>query len=126
MSFEHKGPASASDYEVDPRDLSYLRQQSMIRYLNSVRVGLAGLALLSGITILGTTANALMVYNNTHVSSDLHVALWPEEFDLRPAVALVVGSSIVILANLVTLVLSKAKVVSLLSSLAIILVRYEV
>lgn len=119
MSFEHKGPASASDFEVDPRDFTYQRQQSVIRYLNCVRVGLAGLALLSGITVLGTSANALMVYNDTHMSSVLHLALWPEEFDLRPAVALVVGSSIVILANLATLVLSKAKVVSL-PSLAII------
>ncbi|KAI1164225.1 hypothetical protein F5B18DRAFT_650937 [Nemania serpens] len=110
MSFEHKGPASASDFEVDPRDFTYQRQQSVIRYLNCVRVGLAGLALLSGITVLGTSANALMVYNDTHMSSVLHLALWPEEFDLRPAVALVVGSSIVILANLATLVLSKAKV----------------
>ncbi|KAI1110768.1 hypothetical protein F5Y14DRAFT_465261 [Nemania sp. NC0429] len=110
MSFEQKGPASTSEFEVDPRELAYRRQQSVIRYLNCVRVGLAGLALLSGITILGTSANALMVYNDTHVSSDFHLALWPDEFDLRPAVALVVGSSIVIVANLVTLVLSKAKV----------------
>lgn len=50
MSFEHKGPASASDFEVDPRDLTHQRQQSVIHYLNCVRVGLAGLALLSGIT----------------------------------------------------------------------------
>lgn len=64
-----------------------------------------------------------MVYNDTHVSSDFHLALWPAEFDLRPAVALVVGSSIVILANIVTLVLSKAKVVSL-PDLVTVLIHY--
>ncbi|KAI1125211.1 hypothetical protein F5Y10DRAFT_247690 [Nemania abortiva] len=110
MSFEHKGPVSASNFEIDPRDLTYQRHQAVIRFLNGVRVGLASLALLSGITILGTSANALLVYNNTHVSSDFHLALWPDEFDLRPTVALVVGSSIVIVANLVSLIFSKAKV----------------
>ncbi|KAI1152809.1 hypothetical protein F4825DRAFT_450111 [Nemania diffusa] len=109
MSFEHKGPASASEFEVDPRDLTYQRHHATIRFLNGVRVGLTSLALVSGITILGTAANALMVYNNTHVSSDFHLALWPDEFDLRPTVALVVGSSLVIVANLVSLIFSKAK-----------------
>lgn len=112
MSFEHKGPASASEFEVDPRDLTYQRHHATIRFLNGVRVGLTSLALVSGITILGTAANALMVYNNTHVSSDFHLALWPDEFDLRPTVALVVGSSLVIVANLVSLIFSKAKAVS--------------
>ncbi|KAI0455214.1 hypothetical protein F5B21DRAFT_208650 [Xylaria acuta] len=110
MSFEHKGPASASNFEVDPQDHFYQKQRGTIRLLDSVRVGLTGLALLSGITILGTSANAIMVYNNTHVSRGFNLALWPDEFDLRPAVALVVGSSIVILANLVSLIFSKARV----------------
>ncbi|KAI0118619.1 hypothetical protein GGR51DRAFT_554306 [Nemania sp. FL0031] len=110
MSFEQKGPASASNFEVDPRDLTYQRHQAVIRFLNGVRVGLTSLALLSGITILGTSANSLMVYNNTHVSSEFYLALWPEEFDIRPTVALVVGSSTVIAANLVSLIFSKAKV----------------
>ncbi|KAH8161881.1 hypothetical protein CIB48_g6374 [Xylaria polymorpha] len=114
MSFEHeqKGPASPSNFEVDPRDHFYQKQQGTIRFLDSVRVGLTGLALLSGITILGTAANAILVYNNTHVSKGFNLALWPDEFDLRPTVALVVGSSIVILANLVSLIFSKARVVS--------------
>ncbi|TRX88545.1 hypothetical protein FHL15_010584 [Xylaria flabelliformis] len=109
MSFEHKGPASPSNYEVDPRDHFYQKQQGTIRLLNSVRVGLTVLALLSGITILGTSANAIMVYNNTHVSKGFNLALWPDEFDLRPTVALVVGSSLVILANLVSLIFSKVR-----------------
>ncbi|KAI0184671.1 hypothetical protein EV127DRAFT_515941 [Xylaria flabelliformis] len=109
MSFEHKGPASPSNYEVDPRDHFYQKQQGTIRLLNSVRVGLTVLALLSGITILGTSANAIMVYNNTHVSKGFNLALWPDEFDLRPTVALVVGSSLVILANLISLIFSKVR-----------------
>ncbi|GAP90006.1 hypothetical protein SAMD00023353_4300400 [Rosellinia necatrix] len=109
MSFEQKGSASAANFEIDPRDLAYQRQRGMIRLLNSVRVGLTVLALLSGITILGTSANAVMVYNNTHVAAGFHLPLWPDEFDLRPAVALVVGSSIIIVANLVSLVFTKVR-----------------
>ncbi|KAI0432205.1 hypothetical protein F5Y09DRAFT_160991 [Xylaria sp. FL1042] len=112
MSFEQKGPASASNFEVDPREITYERQQGTIHFLNGVRVGLTVLALVSGITILGTSANALMVYNNTHVASAFNLALWPDEFDLRPTVALVVGSSVIILANLVSLIFSKVKMLS--------------
>ncbi|KAI0976437.1 hypothetical protein F4678DRAFT_225444 [Xylaria arbuscula] len=110
MSFETKGPASASNFEVDPQEFAYQRQQGSIRLLNGIRLGLTGLALLSGITILGTSANALLVYNNTHISSAFNLALWPDDFDLRPTVALVVGSSIIILANLISLIFSKVKV----------------
>ncbi|KAI0802571.1 hypothetical protein GGR55DRAFT_665435 [Xylaria sp. FL0064] len=112
MSFEQKGPASASNFEVDPQEITYQRQQGTISFLNGVRVGLTCLALVSGITILGTSANALMVYNNTHVASEFNLPLWPDEFDLRPTVALIVGSSIIILANLVSLIFSKVKMLS--------------
>lgn len=114
MSFEQKGPASASNFEVDPRDLTYQPQhQGTIRLLNGIRVGLTALALVSGITILGTSANAILVYNNTHVSSAFNLHLWPEAFDLRPTVAQVIGSSIIILASLVSLIFSKVQAVSL-------------
>ncbi|KAK5636981.1 hypothetical protein RRF57_012693 [Xylaria bambusicola] len=103
-------PASASNFEVDPRDLTYQQHQGAIRLLNGIRVGLTVLALVSGITILGTSANAILVYNNTHVSSAFNLALWPEAFDLRPTVAQVVGSSIIILASLVSLIFSRAQV----------------
>ncbi|KAI3337613.1 hypothetical protein HD806DRAFT_44589 [Xylariaceae sp. AK1471] len=110
MSFENKGPASTSEFEVDPGHVTYQSQQGKIRLFNSVRLGLTGLALLSGLTILGASANALMVYNNTHMPSDFNLPLWPEQFDLRPSVALVVGSAIVVFVNLVSLVFSKVKV----------------
>jgi len=40
---------------------------------------------------------------------DFNLPLWPEQFDLRPTVALVVGSAILVFANLVSLVFSKIK-----------------
>ncbi|KAI1810904.1 hypothetical protein GGS20DRAFT_144264 [Poronia punctata] len=110
MSFANKAPVHASDYEVDPRDATYRKQQSRIRLLNSVRLGLTALSLLAGVTILGATSHALIVYNNTHLPSDFNLPLWPTEFDVRPTVALVVGSAIVVAANLVSFVFSKVRV----------------
>lgn len=106
MSNETKVTASSSDFEVDPRDVAYQGHVKSIRLADSVRVGLTALALLCGLTILGTSSDALMVYNTTNVS---HLPLWPQQFDLRPSVALVVGSVIVVLTNIVSLVFSKVK-----------------
>ncbi|KAK7966982.1 uncharacterized protein PG986_001259 [Apiospora aurea] len=112
MANETKITASSSDFEVDPRDLAYQGHVKSIRLVDSVRVGLTALALLCGITILGTSGDALMVYNTTSVSPDSQLSLWPRQFDLRPSVALVVGSAIVVLTNIVSLVFSKVKMVS--------------
>ncbi|KAK8855910.1 hypothetical protein PGQ11_011822 [Apiospora arundinis] len=106
MSNETKVTASSSDFEVDPRDVAYQGHVKSIRLADSVRVGLTALALLCGLTILGTSSDALMVYNTTNVS---HLPLWPQQFDLRPSVALVVGSVIVVLTKIVSLVFSKVK-----------------
>ncbi|KAK6834269.1 hypothetical protein PG995_013996 [Apiospora arundinis] len=106
MSNETKVTASSSDFEVDPRDVAYQGHVKSIRLADSIRVGLTALALLCGLTILGTSSDALMVYNTTNVS---HLPLWPQQFDLRPSVALVVGSVIVVLTNIVSLVFSKVK-----------------
>ncbi|KAI0166622.1 hypothetical protein GGR57DRAFT_447326 [Xylariaceae sp. FL1272] len=109
MSFENKAPVSTSDFEVDPRDTLVERQKRKIRLCNSVRLGLTVLALLSGITILGTSANSIMVYNDTHLPSEYNLPLWPEQFDLRPTVALVAGSAFVVAVNLASAVFGKLK-----------------
>ncbi|KAK8034777.1 hypothetical protein PG993_009772 [Apiospora rasikravindrae] len=109
MANETKITASSSDLEVDPRDVAYQGHVKSIRLVDSVRVGLTALALLCGITILGTSGDALMVYNTTSVSPNFQLPLWPRQFDLRPSVALVVGSAIVVLTNIVSLVFSKVK-----------------
>ncbi|KAK8111558.1 uncharacterized protein PG998_008015 [Apiospora kogelbergensis] len=109
MANETKVTASSSDFEVDPRDVAYQGHVKSIRLVDSVRVGLTALALLCGLTILGTSGDALMVYNTTSVSPDFHLPLWPRHFDLRPSVALVIGSVLVVLTNIVSLVFSKVK-----------------
>ncbi|KAI0393624.1 hypothetical protein F5Y17DRAFT_302524 [Xylariaceae sp. FL0594] len=110
MSFENnKGPVSASESKVDPHDATFHRQQGRIRLFESLRLGLTALSLLAGLTILGASSHALMVYNSTHLPVDYNLPLWPSEFDVRPAVALVVGSTIVVVANLTSFVFSKVR-----------------
>ncbi|KAI1495762.1 hypothetical protein F5X99DRAFT_414793 [Biscogniauxia marginata] len=105
MSSEHKGPASISVFEVDPR----LEQLRKIHLIDNIRVGLTGFALLCGFTVLGTSSDTLAVYNATNLSGDFHLPLWPDQFDLRPTIALVVGSAVVVFANALSLLFSKVK-----------------
>ncbi|KAI1489179.1 hypothetical protein F5X96DRAFT_670910 [Biscogniauxia mediterranea] len=106
MSSENKGPASTSDFEVDPR----LEQLRRIHLIDNVRVSFTSLALLCGLAVLGTSGDTLAVYNATHVSNNFHLPLWPDQFDLRPTIALVVGGVVVVFANAVSLLFSKVQV----------------
>ncbi|RYP41228.1 hypothetical protein DL769_011602 [Monosporascus sp. CRB-8-3] len=109
MSSERKGKASTSGFEIDSQDIQYQSRLKTIRLADSMRIGLTGLALLSGLAILGTSADALAVYNATHLPSEYHLPLWPVDFDLRPTIALVTGSAIVVVVSAVSLVFSKAQ-----------------
>ncbi|KAI1085870.1 hypothetical protein F5B20DRAFT_575370 [Whalleya microplaca] len=109
MSSDQKNPTSTSEVEVDPHDIQYQRHVKQVRLVDSARVGLTGLALLCGIAVLGTSGDTLAIYNATHLSSDFNLPLWPNQFDIRPTIALVVGSSLVVLANIVSLLFSKVK-----------------
>ncbi|KAI1644554.1 uncharacterized protein F4817DRAFT_210089 [Daldinia loculata] len=110
MSSDNKGRIPTPYSDVDPQDHQYQRHVKKLRLVDSARIGLTGLALLCGLTILGTAADTLAIYNATHLSSDYHLPLWPDQFDLRPTVALVVGSTIVVIANIVSLLCSKVRV----------------
>jgi len=59
------------------------------------------LILLCGLTILGTTADALSVYNKTHLGQDFYLPLWPpaRAFDIGPTIAILVGSAVVVVAT---------------------------
>ncbi|KAI0114829.1 hypothetical protein F4814DRAFT_294685 [Daldinia grandis] len=110
MSSDNKGRIPTPYSDVDPQDHQYQSHMKKLRLVDSARIGLTGLALLCGLTILGTAADTLAVYNATHLSSDYHLPLWPDQFDLRPTVALVVGSTIVVIANIISLLCSKVMV----------------
>lgn len=110
MSIERKREMNSSDFEVDSDDFHYQSKLKVLKTLESVRTALSIVALLTGITILGVSADALAVYKSTHIGQDFHLPLWPDNFNVRPTVALVVGSAIVVVANAVGLLFGKVKV----------------
>jgi hypothetical protein len=114
MSVERKREMNSSDFEVDSNDLHFQSKVKTLKVLEGARTGLTVAALLCGITILGLSADALAVYNDTHIGQDFLLPLWPDNFNVRPTVALVAGSAIVVIANAVGLLFGKVKVVSFL------------
>ena len=107
-----KSKVSGSSFEVDADDLYIQQKVKVINRIDSARIGATLLALLMGLTILGVSADALNVYNTTNVSADFFLPLWPQDFDLRPTVALVAGAVFVTATNVVSLLCSRVKVVS--------------
>ncbi|KAG0652060.1 hypothetical protein D0Z07_1461 [Hyphodiscus hymeniophilus] len=98
-------PEFTSDFEeFETRDAGYEKRQRLARVVESVRFGLTVLALLAGLTILGTSADTLSVYNKTRSGSDFIISLWPAEFDIRPTTALIVCSAIIFLTSTIALV----------------------
>lgn len=104
-----KTEVSASNFEVNSEELQLDSKIRIFRLIDSARLGLTALALASGVTILGFSADSVAVYNATHVQDDHLLPLWPSNMDLRPTVALVVCSAIVIVANVVSLIVSKTQ-----------------
>ncbi|KAH7160055.1 hypothetical protein B0J13DRAFT_519479 [Dactylonectria estremocensis] len=110
-TFDSKIEVPTSNFEVDSEDLRLDSKIHMYGLANSVRLALTALALAAGITILGVSADAVAVYNATHVPDDYLLPLWPSNMDLRPTVALVAGGAIVVVANAISLLANKAQVV---------------
>lgn len=98
---------------MEPHDLEYQSRLKSLRLVDSVRIGLTGLSLLCALTVLGTAADSLAVYNTTHLPSEYSLPLWPDDFDLRPTIALVAGSVIIVLTSMVSLVFGKVQTVSI-------------
>lgn len=118
MSSSLKNELSSSEFdaEVESQDLQLQSQvQSKRRLLNvvhSARIALTILALAAGITVLGVSANGLLVYHETYLPADFYLPLWPSKFDLRPTTALLAGGVIVTVANVASLFFSKVQAVS--------------
>ncbi|KAF5531549.1 uncharacterized protein FSUBG_9337 [Fusarium subglutinans] len=107
MSIGTKTEISASNFEADAESVRTNPSFRIYRLLDSARLGLTVLSLAAGLTILGVSADALAVFHATYVPEDWLLQLWPANFDMRPTVALVVGSALVIVANLVSLIAGK-------------------
>jgi len=113
----------SSEFETR-EDGERLPSRSM-RLVESARLGLSVLTLLMGISILSTSADAIAVFNKTHVSEDFLLPLWPFNFNLGPSIAIVTGgavivvsSAIAILAGRIPVIRSKALIHSILSLVA--------
>lgn len=102
-------PQMSPDYqEFEPRgDASYQKSVRTARMVESVRLGLTTVALLAGISIVGTSGDALSVYNTTTLDAKYYLSLWPSEFDLRPTIALIVCGATVFVASTASIVASK-------------------
>lgn len=102
-----KTSISASDFEVETLELDLQAKTRALRKVNSSRVALTAVALVAGLTALSLSADTLRVYENTHVPAEYMLPLWPDEFDIRPTVALVAGSVVVVIANTMSLFATK-------------------
>lgn len=111
-----KNELASSDYEVEAQDAERHSQlqprHRLLSTVHSSRIALTVLALAAGITILGVSANGLLVYHETHLPAEFYLSLWPAQFDLRPTAALIAGGVIVTVANVVSLFFSKIQAVS--------------
>lgn len=112
-----KNELSSSDFEVEAQGSerhSQLRSKHrLISIVHSSRLALTVLALAAGITVLGVSANGLLVYHETYLPAEFYLSLWPVQFDLRPTAALIAGGVIVTVANVVSLFFSKVQAVSI-------------
>jgi hypothetical protein len=116
MEKSSRSQGSASSFEATSQDLHLESKMRTVRVVDSARAGTTVLALLTGLTVLGISANTLRVYNDTHVAHEFMLPLWPDDFNIRPTVSLVVGSVIVFIANAVALCFSHVGAVSLTNS----------
>ncbi|KAH7263329.1 hypothetical protein BKA59DRAFT_449541 [Fusarium tricinctum] len=107
MSIGTKTEISASNFETDVESVRTEPNFRLYRLIDSTRLGLTILGLAAGLTILGVSADAIAVYNATYVPQDWSLQLWPANFDMRPTLALVVGSALVVVANLISLIAGK-------------------
>ena len=77
-----------------------INTSSPSRVLDTARLGLTVLALCLSILIVGTSADNLKTYNETHVADDFHLPLWPFEFNLGPSIALVACGSLMLVVSM--------------------------
>jgi hypothetical protein len=84
----------------------------MTKILDSVRLGLTLLALLSSIVIVGTSSHTLGTFHSTHLGEEYLLPLWPSNFDLRPTNALVACGVFIIFFSALSLIASGVPAVS--------------
>ena len=103
-------PSHGSNSASSTIESKFLRR---VRILQYVRLGLCAISIALSTTVIACEGHALHVYDATHLKSEWWLPLWPQHFDLRPSVTLLVGSAIVLVASLTYVVISLIPSVSL-------------
>lgn len=107
MGSDMKQPSFSPEYHESSQFDHNERHPGPSRALEAGRMGLSILALASAVGILATSAHNLKIYNDTHVSNEFLLPLWPFEFNLGPSIALVACGSIMIVAAAMSLLAGK-------------------
>jgi hypothetical protein len=102
-----KAQIMTADFEVD--DVRTQKKLRTLRRFDGTLQAMSTLALFMALTVMGVSADILAVYNTTHATTNFPLSLWPTSFNLRPNVALLVGSTVVFLANWLSLVACKVR-----------------
>jgi hypothetical protein len=117
-AFKPEIGADAQEFDAPP-SIHQQKTEKLARVVESARLGLTVLALLSAITIVATAGDALAVYNTTHLSQEYLLPLWPMDFNMGPSVALVTCASIIVVASAASLLVSKVSAVSIFRAMAL-------
>jgi hypothetical protein len=105
-------PESTSSFpEFEIREIEQQKNNKIIRLVESGRLALTVLSLLSALVIVGTSAETLGVYRRTHLGDDFFLALWPTDFDIRPTIALISCGAIIVLISAISLAATKVPAV---------------
>ncbi|KAL3419424.1 hypothetical protein PVAG01_09645 [Phlyctema vagabunda] len=97
----------ASFQEFDGPPSSNSPASGTTRLVEATRLGLTVLGFVGSVIIVGTAADTLAVYNNTSLSQDFWLPLWPSNFSLQPTIALVTCGCIMLVASALSLAMSK-------------------
>jgi len=81
-----------------------VRPARRAHFLDTARLGLTVLSLLLGIVIIGTSADALIIFNRTY---DDTFALWPPSLSVGPNLAIAASGVIIVLSSTVAIIASR-------------------
>lgn len=92
------------------QESAYLRQAKYLRWARAV---LAGLVIAIGVAAVGCEGHVLHRYNSTHPARELNLPpLWPSNVDVRPTIAILASTCLIVSFSLVYLVWSLIPTVS--------------
>ena len=86
--------------------------QRKIRVIDWSRIVLSLVLIAAGSAIVGCEGHALYTYNLMHLSDQWFLPLWPQHFDLRPSIGILIGGAVVILTSSLSLICALLPAVS--------------